>query len=86
MFISTKTGEGIETLLKEMLTFVRGRTQRKAFFLPVQKMGLAKKWFAGSEMFQEEYGENGVTVVANVNPEVFNRVKDYEIELPPSFV
>jgi GTP-binding protein HflX len=79
LFISTKTGEGIEKLVKEMLLFLRGRTQRKVFFLPVQKMGLVKKLFSGAEMLEEKYEENGVTVMADVNPEVFERVKNYEI-------
>jgi GTP-binding protein HflX len=78
-FVSTKTGEGMNKLVQEILLFLRGRTQRKTFFLPVQKMGLVKKLFSGSEMLQEKYEENGVTVVADVNPEVLARVKDYEI-------
>ena len=68
VFISAKTGEGLDELLSKLTALVQGGRTRATFVIPNAKQGMLSKLYAGGASIEDiDYGPEAVTVTAVVD-------------------
>ena len=68
VFISAKTGEGLDELLAKLTALVQGGRSRATFVIPNAKQGMLSKLYAGGASIEDiDYGPEAVTVTAVVD-------------------
>ena len=68
VFISAKTGEGLDELLAKLTALVQGGRTRATFVIPNAKQGMLSKLYAGGASIEDiDYGPEAVTVTAVVD-------------------
>ena len=84
MFVSAKTGKGIDTLLERLTELVHGGKSRVTFVIPNAKQGaLNTLYAAGAAIESVDYGAENVTVVAVVDERTRGALRAYD-SCPPS--
>lgn len=77
--ICAQTGEGTGPLLK-MLSDILGRGRRRAVFLiPYSHGALVEQLHAEAAVLSADYSEHGTVIEAVVGPELWGKVKQYEL-------
>lgn len=79
VFISAKTGEGIDKLLEKIEENLPLRVKRVKLLLPFDKAGLTSKIRASATLISENYTENGIEVEAILDEMLYSKLKEYEI-------
>ena len=78
--ICARTGEGTHSLLK-MLSDTLGRRRRRAVFLiPYSQGSLVEQLHAEAAVLGADYDERGTVIDAVVGPELWGRIKQYELD------
>ena len=68
VFISAKTGEGLDELLAKLTALIQGGRTRATFVIPNAKQGMLSKLYAGGASIEDiDYGPEAVTVTAVVD-------------------
>ena len=83
VFISAKTGQGVDALLDKLTSLVHGGKQRATFMIPNAKQGALHTLYAsGASVESVEYGAEGVRVVAVVDERTRGALREYDTEPP----
>lgn len=80
VFISAKTGKGIDELLKKIEDNLPLRVKKVKLLLPFDKAGFTAKIRETATLLLEEYTESGIKVEAILDDMLYSKLKDYEIE------
>ena len=79
VFVSAKTGIGIEALLEKVDALLADRVQAVSMLLPYNKIGLAAPLKQAGAVQSEEYGEDGVLLLATVQRKDMAKYEQYII-------
>lgn len=79
VYISAKTGEGVDTLLSLIEKKLQSRKKSVNLLIPYDKGDILNRLHEASKVVSTEYKENGIAVSAIVDAEEYGRVKDYEV-------
>ena len=83
VFVSAKTGQGIDELLERLTALVHGGKTRATFVIPNAKQGALNTLYAGGAAIESvDYGAENVTVVAIVDERTRGALRAYDI-CPP---
>lgn len=83
VFVSAKTGEGIDELLDKLTAMIHGGKTRVTFVIPNAKQGAMNILYAnGAAIESVDYGAENVTVVAVVDERTRGALRDYD-SCPP---
>ena len=77
--ISAKTGEGIDALLAAVSACLNRSKHRGVFLIPFDKGALVQQLHDEAAVLRLDYVENGTRVEAIVKPELWARVREYEL-------
>lgn len=77
--ISAKTGEGIDTLLNEIVAALPKTRKRACLLIPFERAGLVSKIRREGILHAEKYTENGIMVDATAEISFLETIKDYII-------
>ena len=79
VFVSAKTGEGIDDLLDRLTAMIHGGKTKVTFVIPNAKQGaLNTLYAAGAAIESVDYGAENVTVVAVVDERTRGALRDYD--------
>ncbi len=79
VFISAKTGQGLDELLSKLTALVNGGKTRATFVIPNAKQGMLSKLYAGGASIEDiDYGAEAVTVTAIVDAPTRGALRDYD--------
>jgi len=77
--ISAKTGEGAAALLETLSNLLESGKKKAALLIPYTDTGLVETLRREGAVVESEYTDEGVRVKAVVRPELWPRVRDYEV-------
>ena len=80
--ISAKSGEGIDTLLEKVEEIIHQGKSKVTFVIPNSEQGALNILYKNATVESVEYGYEGVTVVATVDPKVRGMLKKYDVNKP----
>ena len=80
--ISAKSGEGIDTLLQKVEEIIHQGKSKVTFVIPNSEQGALNILYKNATVESVDYGYEGVTVVATVDPKVRGMLKKYDINKP----
>ncbi len=84
VFISAKTGQGMDELLAKLTAIIHGGKSRATFVIPNAKQGMLQLLYAGGASIEEmEYGADAVTVTAVVDAPTRGRLRAFDT-CPPA--
>jgi GTP-binding protein HflX len=78
VYISAKSGQGVELLLARIEEILHAGKRRVTFFFPNAKQGLISKLYENATVEDVEYGAEGVTVIATVDDKTYGPLKQYD--------
>ena len=79
VFVSAKTGEGIDGLLDKLTAMIHGGKTKVTFVIPNAKQGAMNVLYAnGASIESVDYGAEAVTVVAVVDERTRGALRDYD--------
>ncbi len=79
VFISAKTGQGLDELLCKLTALIHGGRTRATFVIPNAKQGMLSKLYAGGASIEEiDYGAEAVTVTAVVDAATRGALRDFD--------
>ncbi len=79
VFISAKTGQGLDELLTKLTALIHGGRTRATFMIPNAKQGMLSKLYAGGASIEEiDYGAEAVTVTAVVDAATRGALRDFD--------
>lgn len=79
VFISAKTGQGLDELLTKLTALIHGGRTRTTFVIPNAKQGMLSKLYAGGASIEEiDYGAEAVTVTAVVDAATRGALRDFD--------
>ena len=79
VFISAKTGEGLDELLGKLTSLVQGGRTKATFVIPNAKQGMLSKLYAGGASIEDiDYGPEAVTVTAIVDAPTRGALRDFD--------
>ena len=79
VFISAKTGQGLDELLTKLTALIHGGRTRATFVIPNAKQGMLSKLYAGGASIEEiDYGAEAVTVTAVVDAATRGALRDFD--------
>ena len=79
VFISAKTGQGLDDLLCKLTALVNGGKTRATFVIPNAKQGALSKLYAGGASIEDiDYGPEAVTVTAIVDAATRGALREYD--------
>lgn len=79
VYISAKTGRGMEELLKTMVAFLPSKYQRMHLLFPYEKSGLSAAVREEGKVVSEEYGEHGILVLADIDKRFSYKYEAYQV-------
>jgi len=79
VFISAKTGEGIDELIKVMDDTVPGKRKKMKVLLPYSMGGVLNEIIKGECLISNEYTENGILIEFMADAKAQSDYKEYEI-------
>ena len=80
--ISAKSGEGIDTLLQKVEEIIHQGKSKVTFVIPNSEQGALNILYKNATVESVDYGYEGVTVVATVDPKVRGMLKKYDVNRP----
>ena len=84
VFISARTGQGLDELLIKLTALVNGGKTRATFIIPNAKQGALSKLYAGGASIEDiDYGAEAVTVTAIVDAPTRGALRDFDTCPPP---
>ena len=79
VFISAKTGQGLDELLTKLTALIHGGRTQATFVIPNAKQGMLSKLYAGGASIEEiDYGAEAVTVTAVVDAATRGALRDFD--------
>ena len=79
MFISAKTGQGLDDLLAKLTALIHGGRTRATFVIPNAKQGALSKLYAGGASIEDiDYGPEAVTVTATVDAATRGALREFD--------
>jgi GTP-binding protein HflX len=79
VFISAKTGEGLDELLDALQRLLHAGKTRATFIIPNARAGALNQLYAeGAAIESVDYGADGITVVAVVDDKLRGRLREYD--------
>ena len=83
VFISAKTGEGIDALLQALQRLLHAGRSRATFVIPNARAGELNRLYAeGAAIESVDYGAESITVVAVVDDKLRGRLRAFDIAPP----
>ncbi len=79
VYISAKTGMGMEELLKIMVAFLPSKYRRMHVLLPYEKSGLSAAIRQDGKVISEEYEEYGISIVADIDKRFSYKYEAYQV-------
>lgn len=80
VFISAKTGEGMDTLVEKIKASVFGSMIDTTLLIPYDKGNIVSYLCDNARIDRMDYKENGTLLVGSFKPEDFGRYKQYEVK------
>ncbi len=80
VLISATAGSGLEQLLAKIAQELPGKRERMRLLLPYQRGDLLASIYAQGNVVSKEDGEHGTTIVADVEPALASRLREYILE------
>lgn len=80
--ISAKSGEGIDSLLEKIEAIIHQGKSRVTFVIPNSEQSALNILYKNATVESVDYGYEGVTVVATVDPKVRGMLKKYDVNKP----
>lgn len=77
VFISAKTGQGVNELIEALETLVRAGKSEVCFKLPTEKSNIVSYLYQNSEVKSVDYGDDAVTVLAVVDEKTKGQYREY---------
>ncbi len=77
VLVSVTAGDGLEELLAKIIQELPGKRQRMHLLLPYQRGDLLAAIYAQGNVISKEDGEHGTSVIAEVDPALASRLKEY---------
>lgn len=81
IFISAKTGEGLEELKKAIMKVIGQGTKKLKLLFPYDKGGILEHLHRECKVLTTEYTEQGIKVVAVCPAEEYTKYREYTIEM-----
>ena len=79
VFISAKTGQGLDDLLAKLTALIHGGRTRATFVIPNAKQGALSKLYAGGASIEDiDYGPEAVTVTATVDAATRGALREFD--------
>ena len=79
VFVSAKTGEGLDGLLDKLTALIHGGKERVTFVVPNARQGVLNTLYAsGAAVESVDYGAESVTVVAVVDERTRGALREYD--------
>ncbi|MBR5615864.1 MAG: GTPase HflX [Clostridia bacterium] len=79
VFISAKTGQGLDDLLAKLTALIHGGRTRATFVIPNAKQGALSKLYAGGASIGDiDYGPEAVTVTATVDAATRGALREFD--------
>ena len=79
VFISAKTGMGLDELQDKLTALIHGGRTRATFVIPNAKQGMLSRLYAGGASIEDiDYGPEAVTVTAVVDAPTRGALRDYD--------
>ena len=79
VFISAKTGQGLDDLLAKLTALIHGDRTRATFVIPNAKQGALSKLYAGGASIEDiDYGPEAVTVTATVDAATRGALREFD--------
>ena len=80
VFISARTGEGIDGMCDALLELLHAGKQRLTFFIPNKDAGMLNLLYKNATVENVDYGPDGMRVTAVADGRVRGMMKDYIAE------
>lgn len=80
VFISAKTGEGMDTLVEKIKTSIFGNMIDSALLIPYDKGNIVSYLCDNAKIDKMDYKENGTLLMGSFKPEDFGRYKQFEVK------
>ncbi len=80
VFISSKSGYGLDTLLKTIADMLEPTQKRMQILIPYKDTGILNVIRQNGKVFEETYEENGIRADVLVDIVVLDKVKEFEIK------
>ena len=77
IFISAKTGDGLSELSEKLENLAHGGKKQLTFVFPHSDLSKKNNLYKNATVLSEEYGEEGVTVVAVADEKTAGQLKSY---------
>jgi GTP-binding protein HflX len=84
IFLSARTGEGLDRLIEAMARTLRSYWQRVRFRIPYARVRDLQWFYKAGRILVREDREDGVYLEAEVPPWLVGRMKMYQLELSPA--
>ena len=79
IYISAKTGQGINELLEAVSDIAPGKKREHTLLIPYTDGGVLNSLHSNEKVLSEEYTEKGVKVTVLIDDTAYGRLKNYEI-------
>lgn len=79
IYVSAETGEGLDELLKLIAIKIPYPYKRMELLIPYDKTGYASSVRDDGELISEEYGENGIRIIADVEGKAVHKYEQFGI-------
>ncbi len=80
VFISAKTGEGLNSLIEKTEQIIGSLKKETKFVLPHSRAGLLDSLYRESNVVSVEYTDSGIEITAQVNEKILGRLREYIVE------
>lgn len=75
--ISAKNGTGLENMLEQMQSLLKGRFRRLKALVPYDKANLVESSYSFGRVLKKDYREDGILLEADLSPEMFGKLEKY---------
>ena len=79
VFISARTGEGIDKLLEAIADVAPGKKTERALLIPYSDGGILNELHKNEKVLSEEYEAGGVRVSVLIDDAVYGRLREYTV-------
>lgn len=82
VFVSLRTGEGLEELIEKIGEFVGGELARTQLLLPLERSDLLARIYRDGTVHHLTYQEDGILLEVTLPPRLARKVQEYRVEIP----
>jgi len=86
LFVSARTGEGLDLLAARLAESVAGSMQQVELLVPHSRYDLMARLHSAATVLREEYEDDGIHVTANIPPDLQGAVAEFLSPLPAGAV